>query len=366
MGAQHRGTDDLDLEIGSGGEEDFAADGESVDDGCSFDGVAGDGIRCAGSCEDKGGLGGGKRLDDAEDLVAANGLAGVVDVDDPGVEGSVCAVGVGEVGEVENEAWKGVFVGGLLGEENGALDAGSGRDDEFAGVAGDVFALFAEWVGDDAFDRVAGAGAVAVDRAGEANAEGEAGSEVGASGSGDAGLDGAWHFAVGDVEELKEGGEEAAGCAVFDEEGLDFEVGRVEKVVERGVVVAVFVVDVDALLDKGVGDLLVGDEDFVVGGVAGAEDGPVEGGATVGVGGFDVSARSEKLLGFIQAVKRVIGPGFAGGLVELLDERRGFGDVELYGGWGELLVFGVPSSSASGFAGWVWGDAGVWRGSRAG
>lgn len=44
FGLQHGGTDDLDLEIGSGGKEDFATDGEAVDSGDATDGVAGDGI----------------------------------------------------------------------------------------------------------------------------------------------------------------------------------------------------------------------------------------------------------------------------------------------------------------------------------
>src|SRR6267143_2726026 len=76
-------------------------------------------------------------------------------------------------------------------------------------------------------------------------------------------------------DELEGGDEEAAGCAVFDEEGLDFEVGGVEEIVEGGVVVDVLVIDIDAFLDELVGHLLVGDDDVWLGVVAGAEDSPM-------------------------------------------------------------------------------------------
>ena len=83
---------------------------------------------------------------------------------------------------------------------------------------------------------------------------------------------------------MEEGGEKSAGCSVFDQEGLDLEVGGVEEVVEGGVVVDVFVIDLDAVLDELVCDAFVGDDDLRLGVVAGAEDGPVKGGAAVLVG----------------------------------------------------------------------------------
>lgn len=165
------------------------------------------------------------RLDDAEDLVVAYGFASVVDVDDAGVERGLSAVGVDDVGEVEHDAWARVFIGSFLGEEDGCVDPGAGGDDEFAGIAGDVFATFAERVGDNAFDGVSGAGAVAVDGIGEADTKGFARGEVGALGFGYAGGDGAGHLAVGHVEEVEEGGEEAASRTVFDQQGLDLEIG---------------------------------------------------------------------------------------------------------------------------------------------
>ena len=55
-GFEHGGADDLDLEIGAGGEEDFAPNGEAVDGGDAFDGVAGDGIGHAEAHQNDGGF----------------------------------------------------------------------------------------------------------------------------------------------------------------------------------------------------------------------------------------------------------------------------------------------------------------------
>ena len=258
-------------------------------------------------------------LDDAEDFVVAYGLAGVVDVDDAGVERGAGAVGVNDVGEVENEAGAGVFARSFLRKEDSRLDFGSRGNDELAVGADDVFSAFAERVGDGAFDGVAGAGVFAVDRAVEADAESLAGGEIGVRGFGHAFGDGSRKSAHFISDELKGGDEEAAGGAVFDEEGLDFEVGGVDEVVEGGVVVSVLVIDVDAFLDELVGHLFIGDDDVGFGVVAGAEDGPVECGAAVLVGGFDVGSIGEEFFRFGEAGEDVSLFGLAGGLVELLD-----------------------------------------------
>lgn len=278
------------------------------------------------------------RLDNADDLVVADGLASVVDVDDAGVERGAGAVGVDDVGEVEHEARAGVFIWGFLREEDGCFDFGSGGYDELTVGTGDVFSVFAERIGDGALDGVAGAGVLAVDGTVEADAKGLAGGEIGPLGFGHAFVDGLLLVAKFLLDVIEGGDEESAGGAVFDEEGLDLEVGRVEEVVECGVVVAVLVIDVDALLDELIGHLLVGDDDAWFGVVAGAEDGPMEGGAAVLVGGFDVSAVSEDLFGFSEAVEDVLLFGFAGGLVELLNERGGAGDVDFDGGFFQLVV----------------------------
>jgi len=77
------------------------------------------------------------RLDDAEDFVVAYGFAGVIDVDDAGVERGTGAVGVDDVGEVEDQAGTGVFAGGFLREEDGCLDPG-GRGPERVSPSGQV------------------------------------------------------------------------------------------------------------------------------------------------------------------------------------------------------------------------------------
>jgi len=372
-GLEHGGAHDLDLEVGASGEENLAADGEAIDRGDAFERVARDGIAGADEREGDADLGADVGLNDAEDLVVADGLAGVVYVDDAGIEGGTGAVGVDDVGEVEDEAGARVFVRSLLGEEDGGLNPGAGCEDEFAVGAGDVFAGLAEGVGDGAFDGVAGAGAVAVDGAVEANAEGLAGGEVGFAGVGDCDGDGARHLSVDLIEEGEEGDEEAAGGSVFDEESLDFEVGGVEEVVEGGVVVGVLAVDLDAALEEEVCDLLVGDDNFGFGVVAGAEDGPVEGGTTVLVGGLEVGAGLDELFGFGKAVEDGLLFGLAGGLIERLDERGGFGDVELdgrggvvfgdFGGLGQILGVGYLRGyilrCGSGLA-VLWGGRGYW------
>jgi hypothetical protein len=99
-----------------------------------------------------------------------------------------------------------------------------------------------------------------------------------------------WHVAFFLVEKVEEGGEKSAGCAIFNEQGLDLEVWGVEEVVKSGVVVDVFAIDLYAVLDELVCDLLVGDDDLRLGVVAGAEDGPVKRGAAVLVRCFDVGS----------------------------------------------------------------------------
>lgn len=99
-------------------------------------------------------------------------------------------------------------------------------------------------------------------------------------------------------------------------------------------------IDVDAALDEGVGDLLVSDSDFGISAVAGAEDGPVEGGAAVGVGGFDVGAAVEDLFGLGDAGEGGLHLGLACGFVEFLDERRGVCQIELNSGRRQFFFFG--------------------------
>jgi hypothetical protein len=206
-----------------------------------------------------------------------------------------------------------------LRKEDSRLDFGSRGYDELASGAGDVFSAFAERIGDGAFDGVAGPGVFAINGAVETDAESLAGGEIGVHGLGYAFGDGIRKSAHFISDELKGGDEESAGGAVFDEEGLDLEVGGVDEVVQGGVVVSVLVIDVDPFLEELVGHLFIGDDDVGFGVVAGAEDGPVEGGAAVLVGSFDVGSVGEEFFGFGEAGEDVLLFGFAGGLVELLD-----------------------------------------------
>jgi hypothetical protein len=75
-------------------------------------------------------------------------------------------------------------------------------------------------------DRIAGAGVLAVDGTVEADAHGLAGGEVGVHGFGHALGDGVWKGTYLVSDELKGGDEEAAGGAVFDEEGLISKLGE--------------------------------------------------------------------------------------------------------------------------------------------
>jgi hypothetical protein len=76
-------------------------------------------------------------------------------------------------------------------------------------------------------------------------------------------------------------------------------------------------------LDELVGHLLVGDDDGGLDVVAGAEDGPVQGGAAVLVSCFDGGAVGQELFRFGEVGQDVLLFGVAGRLVELLDEWRG-------------------------------------------
>jgi hypothetical protein len=106
----------------------------------------------------------------------------------------------------------------------------------------------------------------------------------------DAGRNGARHVSVFLVIKVEECCEKSAGRAIFNQEGLNLEVGGVEQVVEGSVVVDVFAIDLDSVLNQLVCDLFVGDDDLRFGVVAGAEDGPVKRGAAVLIGSFYVSS----------------------------------------------------------------------------
>jgi hypothetical protein len=133
------------------------------------------------------------------------------------------------------------------------------------------------------------------------------------------------------LDVLKGGDEESAGGAVFDEESLNFKVGRVEEIVESSVVVEVLVIDVDALLDELVGQFLIGDDDRWLGVVTGAEDSLVKCGAAVLVCGLDVGSGCEEFLRFDKLGENILLFGFAGCLIERLDERRGMRNVDCNG-----------------------------------
>jgi hypothetical protein len=123
------------------------------------------------------------------------------------------------------------------------------------------------------------------------------------------------------------------------------------------------VIDINAVLDELVGDLLVGDDDLRFGVVAGAEDGPVECGSAVLVCRFHVCAVCDQLFGFGEPVEDWLLFGFASGLVELLDEWRGVRDIEGDGGGVQFVVWRLLSVGG-GIRGISLGGGLLIRGSR--
>src|SRR5215472_1893506 len=187
------------------------------------------------------------RLDDAENFVVANGLAGVIDIEDVGVEGRALIWHVNNVGEIEDEQGTRIFVGRFLSEQDGAIDFSAGRDKELAILAGNIFPSLAERIRNGGFDGIARAGTIAIHGRLKAKAESKSGREIRVwRGGKSTQVRCASRAFVRGLEILIRGGEEAAGGAVLDEECLNFEAGGVNQVIESGVLIHVFTVDVHA------------------------------------------------------------------------------------------------------------------------
>src|SRR5206468_7977960 len=166
------------------------------------------------------------RLDDAENFVVANGLAGVIDIEDVGADGRALIRHVNNVGEIEDEQRARVFVGRFLSEQDSAVDFSAGRDKELVILAGNIFTSLAERIRNGGFDGIACARTIAVHGRIKAKAESKSRREVRVwRGRKATQVRFASRAFVRGLEILIRGGEEATGGAMLDEERLDFVAG---------------------------------------------------------------------------------------------------------------------------------------------
>src|SRR5450755_4064028 len=90
---------------------------------------------------------------------------------------------------------------------------------------------------------------------------------------------------------------------MFDQQRLHLEVWRVQQVVERGVVVDILVVDIDAMSNERGSSFFVSNNQRLVAGIAGPEDCPVECGPSQGIRRFYICPSLKQALRLRQVVK---------------------------------------------------------------
>jgi hypothetical protein len=100
------------------------------------------------------------------------------------------------------------------------------------------------------------------------------------------------------IKEPERRHQKTAGGPVFHEQSLHFIGGRVEQIIEGGVLLNVFAIDVDAAPNQG--ELFVSNRDPGFRDVARSEYGPAQSGASPGIGFLQVGTRCDQLLGFVQ------------------------------------------------------------------